>query len=66
MQVKVVGRRAGAPGQTPVDFIRRAEALQRAADELNPYPRPRGFVFKARTREAYEAWRKAQANPRLW
>ncbi len=46
--------------------MRRAAILQAQAELLNPYPRPRGFVFKARTRAEYERWRKAQANPRLW
>jgi hypothetical protein len=50
----------------PEEALRRATILQAQVDLLNPYPRPRGFVFKARTREEYDRWRKAQANPRLW
>ncbi|MFH0909727.1 MAG: hypothetical protein V1929_13290 [bacterium] len=64
--VKTVGRRASDARQGPTDFLRRAEILQRSADQLNPFPKPRGFVFKARTWADYEAWRKAQTNPRLW
>ena len=62
----MVGRRVTDAAQVPADYVRRAERLQRSADQLNPYPKPRGFVFKARTWADYEAWRKAQANPRLW
>jgi hypothetical protein len=50
----------------PEEALRRATILQAQAELLNPYPRPRGFVFKAKTREDYERWRKAQSNPRLW
>jgi hypothetical protein len=65
-RAKIVGRRRDAAESSPEHFFRRAESLQRSVDELNPFPRPRGFIFKARTREAYDAWRRAQANPRLW
>lgn len=51
---------------SPIESLRRAHVLQQQMDLLNPCPRPRGFVFKARTREAYARWRQAQANPRLW
>ena len=44
----------------------RLQLLQQQLDLLNPYPRPRGFVFKARTWEDYARWRREQANPRLW
>lgn len=54
------------PPDDPVECHRRALRLQEHADRLNPYPRPRGFVFRARTWADYEAWRKAQSNPRLW
>ena len=30
---------------------------------MNPWPRPRGFVFKARTWGDYERWRAEHANP---
>ena len=69
LSVKVVGQRVttldlGTLG--PLEALRRATELQRQADQVNPYPRPRGFVFKARTREDYARWRREQSNPRLW
>jgi hypothetical protein len=67
--VKVVGKRPTSDDVIPIapeEALRRAMILQAQADLLNPYPRPRGFVFKAKTREEYERWRKAQDNPRLW
>jgi hypothetical protein len=64
LQTKVVGTRR--PANDPVSCHRRALALIRQADKLCPYPRPRGFVFKARTWEELDAWKKAQTNPRLW
>jgi hypothetical protein len=67
--VKVVGTRRRADemsGVTPEDALRRAAVLQRQANLLNPFPRPRGFVFMARTWEEYARWRGEQANPRLW
>ncbi len=67
MAMKVVGHpsRLLKPA-SPAEALRRAARLQAQADALNPYPKPRGFVFKAKSREEYERWRKAQANPRLW
>ncbi|HKQ40796.1 MAG TPA: hypothetical protein VJ063_22200 [Verrucomicrobiae bacterium] len=67
--VKIVGKRRihdDLEAISPEEALRRASVLQAQADLLNPYPRPRGFVFKAKTREDYERWRKAQSNPRLW
>jgi hypothetical protein len=67
--MKVVGTRRTSEDLTPMspaEALARAAVLQEQADLLNPYPRPRGFVFKAKTREEYEHWRKAQTNPRLW
>ena len=67
--MKVVGHRAHSLSPerlTPEEALKRATVLQAQADALNPYPKPRGFVFKAKTREEYERWRKAQTNPRLW
>lgn len=67
--MEVVGTRRTSEDLRPLapeEALRRAAILQAQADLLNPYPRPRGFVFKAKTREDYERWRKAQANPRLW
>jgi hypothetical protein len=63
-KVKVVGRRQ--PPSTPGECFRLAHRLECEMEKLNPYPRPRGVVFKAKTREAYEEWRRSRANPRLW
>jgi hypothetical protein len=62
--MKIVGR-IRVP-QTPEECDRRFLVLQRQAEKLNPYPRPRGFVFKAKTYADYATWRKSQSNPRLW
>jgi hypothetical protein len=67
--VKVVGKRRLSEDSvvcSPEEALRRAAILQAQVELLNPYPRPRGFIFKAKTRAEYERWRKAQANPRLW
>jgi hypothetical protein len=67
--MKIVGRRPTTGDLTaisPSEALRRATILQAQADLLNPYPKPRGFIFKARTREEYDRWRKGQTNPRLW
>ena len=67
--VKIVGKRRTSEELTPIspeEALRRAAFLQAQADSLNPFPKPRGFVFKAKTREDYERWRTAQTNPRLW
>ncbi|HRT05121.1 MAG TPA: hypothetical protein P5204_05430 [Kiritimatiellia bacterium] len=64
-QVRVVRERSPETGG-PAEYLRRAETLMAEADRLNPWPRPRGFVQRFRTREDYEAWKKQQANPRLW
>lgn len=68
-RVKRVGKRRTSDDLSPIspgEALARAGVLQRQLELLNPYPRPRGFVFKARTREDYERWRRAQSNPRLW
>ena len=67
--MKIVGTRPHSLSPerlTAEEALRRAAVLQAQADALNPYPKPRGFVFKAKTWEDYAAWRKAQSNPRLW
>jgi hypothetical protein len=67
--MKVVGKRRTTEDLTPIspdEALRRAVILQAQMELLNPYPKPRGFVFKAKTRADYERWRKAQSNPRLW
>jgi hypothetical protein len=63
-KIKVVGHRRSPA--TPEEAFARAMILQRELDVIHPFPRPRGFVFKAKARAEYEAWRKAQKNPRLW
>jgi hypothetical protein len=40
--------------------------LIRQAEKLSPFPRPRGFVYKAKTYEDYTRWRRSQPNPWLW
>lgn len=62
--MKTVGKLR--PNLSPEESLQRAERLIAEANLLAPHPRPRGFVFKARSWEDYEAWRKAQSNPRLW
>lgn len=67
--MKIVGKRRTSEDLTrssPEEALSRAAILQAQAELLNPFPRPRGFLFKAKTREDYERWRKAQKNPRLW
>lgn len=69
LEVKIIGKRPPTDAVTPIspaEALRRAMILQAQVELLNPFPRPRGFVFKAKTREEYERWRKAQSNPRLW
>jgi hypothetical protein len=65
-KMKTVGKRKRAPLHDPIESYRRALVLMRQMEKLNPYPKPRGFVFKARTWADYEAWRASQKNPRLW
>ena len=62
--LKVVGHRR--PPSTPAEFHARSWLLEREIDLLNPFPRPRGFVFKARTWQEWEQWRRGGENPRLW
>jgi hypothetical protein len=67
--MKIVGKRqtsADLRPSSPEEALGRAAILQAQAELLNPFPRPRGFLFKAKTREEYERWRQAQQNPRLW
>lgn len=51
---------------TPEGYFRRGQRLNAQMERLNPYSRPRGFVFKASTWAEYEQWRQKQKNPRLW
>jgi len=67
--MRIVGKRRTSEDLTPMspeEALGRAAILQAQAELLNPFPRPRGFVFKAKTREDYQRWRQAQKNPRLW
>ena len=67
MNQKIVGCRVPRGATVdPVISYWRAERLIREMDILNPWPRPRGFVFTAKTREEYACWRASQRNPRLW
>lgn len=63
--VKTVGRRQQQP-LSAAEYHQRALALQAQVNLLNPYPRLRGFVVKAKSRRTYEAWKRKQTNPRLW
>lgn len=67
-RVKMCGRlylEGYVPG-TPTENLERAHALQMEYEKSCPYPKPRGFVFKAKTWEDYETWCNSQENPRLW
>ncbi len=63
--VKIVGTRR-REAASAAEYAARALILQRQMEAMNPFPKPRGFVFKARSREDFEKWRRAQDNPRLW
>ena len=63
-KIKIVGKRTRP--DSPEECVRRAWRLQQQAERLSPYPPARGFVFKARTWQDYEIWRRLQSNPRLW
>lgn len=60
---KVVGRRR-CPA--PAEALAQSDALRRFAEARAAFPKPRGFVFRARSWEDYAAWRRRQPNPRLW
>jgi hypothetical protein len=60
--VKVVGNRKM---QTPLEFLVQLHHLRQRLDRWNPYPRPRGQIFKFKTWEDFEKWRQSQTNPRL-
>ncbi len=67
--VKTVGKRSTTSDPAaldPLEAFRRADILQRQLERIHPFPKPRGFVFKARTWEEYALWRRQQTNPRLW
>ncbi len=60
--VKVVGNRIA---ETPAEYLWQGARLYESLERWNPYPRPRGKVFKFRTWEDLEKWRQSQTNPRL-
>ncbi|MGD0651549.1 MAG: hypothetical protein ABSA97_10495 [Verrucomicrobiia bacterium] len=60
--VKVVGDRIA---ETPAEYLVQLRRMRERLDRWNPYPRPRGQVFKFRTWEDLEKWRQSQTNPRL-
>ncbi len=62
---KIVGMRR-AFSLSGIQAHRRSVQLMRQVSKINPWSRPRGFVFKAKTREDYETWKKNQKNPWLW
>ncbi|MEI7436668.1 MAG: hypothetical protein WCL16_07670 [bacterium] len=66
VKVKTIGNRNLGVLPDAVSSHRRALVLTRQMEKLNPNPKPRGFVFKARTWRDYEIWRASQINPRLW
>ena len=68
LKEKIIGHRhvQSTEYHSPVEFHRRALALQARVERLNPFRRPRGFVFKAKTRDDYDVWKRQQTNPRLW
>ena len=63
---KIVGRRQSQRTFSPAEYHQRASVVQLRVDRLNPYPKPRGFVFKAKSWDDYETWKRRQTNPRLW
>ncbi len=58
--MKVVGYRKAS---SPIEYFRESARLYQSLERWNPYPRLRG-VFKFRTWEDLEKWRKSQTNPR--
>lgn len=63
--MKIVGKINDKP-PLPEECLRKAQQLNEQMNLMNPYPQPRGFIFKARTWKDYENWRKKQSNPRQW
>jgi hypothetical protein len=62
--MKIVGKRIGP--KSPEECLRIAEAMIAEAELLARIPPRKSFVFKARTREDYEAWKRRQTDPRYW
>jgi hypothetical protein len=65
---RTVGQRRQPAGGAadPVENYHRGARLILEMERLNPWPRPRGFIFKARSWDEYARWRASQKNPRLW
>src|SRR4051812_47075299 len=63
-KIKTVGHRRLPAG--PAERLAASWKLEQEVNRINPWPRPRGFVFKAKTWAEYEQWRASQENPRLW
>jgi hypothetical protein len=61
--MKIVGTRRTP--RTPAECHARSVLLEREINLLNPFPKPRGFIFKAPTWQAWKDWRESQENPRL-
>ena len=60
--MKVVGHRVA---ETPAQYLVELRRLRQRLARWNPYPQPRGQVFKFQTWEELERWRQSQTNPRL-
>jgi hypothetical protein len=62
--MKTVGKRTGP--RSPAECLILAEAIITEAEFLARTPARKSFVYKAPTREAYEAWKLRQSDPRYW
>lgn len=60
--MKVVGK---TQAEGPVEWLLQARKLRQRLQRWNPFPLPRGKVFKFRTWDELEQWRQNQTNPRL-
>jgi hypothetical protein len=63
--MKVVGKRT-ARNRTPEESLRVAERLISEAKVLARRQPRKSFVAKFRTHADYEAWKRAQSDPRYW
>lgn len=62
--MKIVGKRVGP--RSPAECLRIAEAMISEAELLAGTLPRKSFVYKARTREEYESWKRQQTDPRYW
>ena len=62
--MKIVGKRIGP--RSPEECLRIAENMIQEAELLARTQPRKSFVFKARSREEYEAWKRGQTDPRYW